>query len=244
MDDDRLDAIMEDWVAQQCGAVPELQPTLEMRGLVTARRPRRGWWFGVGLAAAGLIAALWLVREWLPAGSEPNVATRQLALGRGIEVRGPRLRVPKGSGREKGLSLKLVGQVYAAESQVIIGFDPRAPDAAVVVLAPEDAYRLTLLPSGDAFVRVYQLRGEQDFEQLFPSPENAADTVPAGRVSYLPARPSWFFLREERGEERVIVIASTRPLSSLDDPGGTLLERVEEQRGAGAVVVDFVLTRR
>ncbi len=283
MDDERYEEVMDAWTARECRTAPDLRPTEEMRRMVEARR-RRGRilgppgiqrWLRLGAAAACLMACAWILRLAMDAGTEPtglpggsHVASRTWRPPKGgLRVEGPAPGSPAGRGPKKGglPFTDLLLQVHRGGSAILSGVDLRFPSDEEVSIEPADDYRLFLRPSRELHVHVYQVSGDGGLARLFPGEPPAIDPnpLPAGALRAVPAEPEWFHLERRAGEERLVVVASPRPLGELgarweerrlaQDPrrreelAGRVLERIESLReatDAGAVVVEFALNRR
>jgi hypothetical protein len=99
------------------------------------------------------------------------------------------------------------------------GIDLRVPPAEPVSLAAEDNYRLYLEPTGTCYAYVFQYTASGDLVRLFSNETYSAVQNPLrlGRPSYVPAEPSWLYADGERGQERLYVLVSMRPLPELED---------------------------
>ena len=114
---------------------------------------------------------------------------------------------------------QLAFQFQRSGSPYVEAIDLRAPQPAEVVLTAEDNYRLLLEPGETRHVYVYQLTAGDALVQLFPNETHslARNPLPVDRATYVPSEPKWFHLGEDRGQERLYIIASVQPMRDLED---------------------------
>jgi len=243
--DERLDRLLDDWVAREVEAAPELTPPEALRRRVVegpsrapARRVRRMLpWV---LAAAGLAGlAIGLRALFFPPGPSPDEESLRLVAwhvepgttfrGAVLERRGPKegpARGPEKGGRgAKGGPAsfsRLIFQRHRPGSRTVNGIDLLRTPRENPVLAPGDRYRLGLTTAGDRHVYVFQIhpppRRKLGVVRLFPNAAYAPAENPLrrGASHYLPAAPNWFSLPKMRGEERIYVVAAREPLPELE----------------------------
>lgn len=283
MDDERYEEVMDAWTAREFRTAPHLRPTDEMGRMVEARRgtgrllgpPGLQRWLRLGAAAASLMVCAWILRLAMDAGSEPTgppggsqVASRTWQPPKGdVRVEGPAPGMPGGRGPKKGglPFAELLLQVHRGGSATLTGVDLRSPSAEEVSIDPDDDYRLFLRTARELHVHVYQVSGNGGLTRLFPRTPQAPDPNPLaeGELRFVPAEPEWFHLERRVGEERLVVVASPRPLGELaarweeyrsaqdarrrEELARRVLERIESIREApeaGAGVVEYAFNRR
>lgn len=86
-------------------------------------------------------------------------------------------------------------------------------------LTPTDGYRMTVTPSVDAWVYVFQIDSSGKIEKLFPNPQFApgANPVAGMRTLRIPdtANP-WLALDDVAGRETIVALASHTPISDAE----------------------------
>lgn len=236
MRDREFQKAIETWAEAEIESAPDLHPTPEMVRLVQAKeeprraRPVPSRWAMAAVAVAGslliiAISALILRSGLIPGyGPAPEAAliaqrvgpdTIQTTIVRG-EGKGTGA---KGPSRSMSAFRQLLLKVQRPDSAEVLAVDLLNPPEETVVLTPADNYRLALELLQECHVYAFQYTSSGSLVQLFPNPaySPAANPLPAGQLTLLPAEPNWLYLDGPPGEERLYVVASPGPLQDLDD---------------------------
>jgi hypothetical protein len=114
-------------------------------------------------------------------------------------------------------------QVREAGSSEVRSVDVLAPQRPQIALAAEDSYRLLIEPKATRHIYVYQQSPSGAVALLHPNEaySSALNPVRAGETIYLPAEPNGFYLDQEEGTIRLVVVAAEGQMSELE----TLYER-------------------
>jgi hypothetical protein len=233
MNEQEYEQIMDRWAEDAIASAPELRPTAEMYRLVQSRQKgKRGLfffprWAVAGTAAAGLLLLLvstvlvfpTILTVFKPGLGEPLVAQREGAIPKQdiivLNQGDPPHRGPKGP-----VSLKqLMFQLKRHDSQRAEAVDLILPFEDTITLTSDDNYRLLLEPAKDGYIYAFQLTSSGTLVKLFPQEAYSSIDNPLQeeQVYYLPAEPNWLYLDQAAGEERLSIIASTQPLTELED---------------------------
>lgn len=232
MGDEELEKLMEAWAEKETASAPELRPTAEMYRLVRLkgqRKPRPFVFSRPALAAAGLAGLVLVVvllvvvmgprvfPDLVPGQHVAYVGLREGPVGDGgIVVKEPV--VPKGPGKGQQPFSRLWFQIWRQDLPYVESVDLQVPQEEVVRLTPADNYRLLLEPLEARHVYVFQETAAGILARLFPNEgyTTLQNPLAAGQAAYLPAEPNWFYLGEEKGEERLYVVASAQPMQELE----------------------------
>lgn len=238
MRDEDFERIMNTWADHETESAPEMHPTASMYRMVRARRKREkrkpvfpfySRWAAVGTAVASLVvvAILYTVLFHpsifldLPSGQEVAcVGQREgFASEKGVIVTGPVLPPDKGRGKGPISFRHLMFHFQKQDSRFVQGIDLRAPREEAITLTSADNYRLFLEPAQNCYVYIFQLTSSDILVKLFPNETYSLVQNPLrrGQTHHLPSEPNWFYLGENRGEERLYVIASAQPVQGLDE---------------------------
>lgn len=235
MRDEKFEKTMEAWVKHETLSAPEMHPTVEMYRMVEARgKPgilanlfsRRALW-ATAVASLMVLTVLYVrlydpFRLFAPPPA-PEVAYVGLraafASEKGrivIGTAGPSRGGPK---KEPTILAQLVLQSQEPDSPFVQAVDMQNPPHEAIKLTSADNYRLVLEPVKDGYVYVFQLTSPGVLVKLFPNEtyHPARNPVRQGQLHYLPSEPNWFYLSQEKGEERLYVVASREPLPQLED---------------------------
>jgi hypothetical protein len=233
MSDEDFERTLDEWADHEIESAPEPRPTEEMYRLVRARgqekpfilRSPRPIMLVMALSTLALVVVLYglLVRPanlYAPRSLQQiaYVGQREGPIEEGLVVHEPA--VPKGKGPKRAgiLFERLWFQFLEQDSQVVESVDLQAPQDEVITLGATDNYRLLVQPSENTHVYVFQLSPDNHLARLFPNETYATgrNPLPQGESFHLPAAPNWFYLRAGKGEERLYLVASTQPASSLE----------------------------
>ena len=236
MRDDQFEKALDTWAESELESAPNLRPTAEMVRLVQAKQePRRALpissrWAMAGAGAAGilLIVALFalLLRSGVIPGYPPTPEPALIAQRVGpAEVE---TTIVKGEGKGEGEKghvpalaafRQIVFEIQRHDSPTVQAVNLLNPPKELLILTPDDNYRLVLEPVEESHVYVYQLTSSGSLVQLFPNPAYSTrpNPLPPGQSTVLPAGPNWLYLDGVPGEERLYVVASPQPLPRLDD---------------------------
>jgi hypothetical protein len=231
MSDNELDKVLDAWADREAASAPEMQPTEEMYRIVRARAKRRSSlalprWTTIGAAVASLvvlaIATTLVLYPTILVKTPPGTHLAYIkqregyAAHKGVLVRG----TPTGKGPRSGSAcLEPMFQFQERGSQFVEGIDLRSPPAEPISLTAEDNYRLLLEPTGDCYVFAFQLTAPGDLVKLYPNETCSAVQNPLrrGQPVYVPPQPSWLYIDDGAGQERLYIVASVQPLAVLDD---------------------------
>jgi hypothetical protein len=232
MRDEQFESIMDAWADRETASAPAMRPTAEMYRMVQAERKpslpsllfsRRAV---LATAAASLVLLVVLYvgvydpfMLFHPPPDREAVALRAgFPSEKGLVVR-PTV-VPPHRGQKKGAAFfeQLLFQFQQPESRYVIAADVRGPREESIVLTSADNYHLVLEPASENHVYVFQLTSADSLVQLFPNEgyHSAHNPLRQGQTYCLPAEPNWFYLSEGKGEQRLYIVASTRPLPELE----------------------------
>ena len=244
MKDRDFDDLMRKWADSAAASAPEIRPTEAVyeaaRSLRKAGRPlpffRR--WLALSAAAAALLVLAiiypvlfrpspgpppWLGRELEIVGlREIPVASKGTDRLHGAEKGAPQADAlsPKRGKKGPGHRLRRMDFQFETEhSPDLVAFDIRRPREESISLTPADSYRLALEPVDDLHIYVFQLSPSGVLVELFPNETYSQYLNPlrGGIPYYLPPEPSWFHLGREKGEEHLYLLASSVPLTDLED---------------------------
>lgn len=234
MKDKDFEKIMDTWADHETESAPKMQPTADMYRMVHARGKRQkrkpaflvfSRWVTAGAAVASLavLAILYTVLFHssifldMPPGREvAYVGLREgFSSERGVIVREP----GKAHSRGSVLFRELMFHFQKPDSQFVEGVDLRMPPEESITLTSADNYRLLLGPVEDCYVYVFQLTSSDVLVKLFPNESYSSIQNPLRREQtyHLPSEPKWFYLGENRGEERLYVVASAQQIQDLED---------------------------
>ena len=234
MKESDFEKIMETWAGHETGSAPEMRPTADMYRAVQAKRKKTRFfafrrWAVVGAAAACLaVLALSYTLFLRPSGVfdvQPFKETAFVGLRKGspseragaLEKRGD----APGRGEQKGAIVfrQLVLHFQRQGSRALETADLKGPQLEPVSLTAADNYRLLLEPAVDLHVYVFQLTASEVLVGLYPNEIYSPSQNPLlrGQTYHLPSEQNWLHLGEDKGEERLYVIASKRPLQDLMD---------------------------
>jgi hypothetical protein len=226
MKDENFEKTMDKWAAHEVESAPQMRPTEEMYRMIEARKRRgllsiRMQRVLVGVAAACLVLAVIVVPTVLYLSDqdyEPSVGLRQVSVPEpDVIIKQPTRR---GGPKKGAISFRqLMLHYQKADSQSVHGFDIRFPQEEKITLTSDDNYRLVMQTVGERHVYVYQLDSCGELMKLFPNNIYTIVQNPLQQEQryYLPSDPNWFHLGEEKGEERIYVVASPQPIPKLDE---------------------------
>ncbi len=269
MDDTEFDNNMNDWITNECRSAPLLRPTKKMREMVMAKRgersryhPRpRSRWIPIGVAAAAAVVMLVVLFPGLnPFSSGGGTAGGTVALREwsadGVEFIGVRPGGGRGAPRPKGptdIIQQLVYQYHQKGTANVVGLEIAESGTSEIFLKPGDEYRLTILPAVDLDVMVLQVRSDGEIVDLLhnEAEPRAPERISKAELRFVPNVSNWFYLTEQAGEERILVVASTLPMRQLEETcrayfgaekgaaraelGRRLLDEIESIRNSKAV---------
>jgi hypothetical protein len=236
MRDDEFQKALDTWTESEIESAPDLRPTAEMVRLVRAKQgPRRARsissrWAVAGAAAAGLLLIAALAAIILGSGLIPGYRPKpeEMLIAQRVGPVEVQTAIVKGNGKGEGgkgpvrgqaAFRQLVFEIRQQDSLIVQAVDLLSPPAETLVLTAADNYRLVLEPAEERHVYVYQLASSDSLVQLFPNPAYSAEPnpLPPGQLTVLPAEPNWLYLEGVGGENRLYVVACSRPLQDLDD---------------------------
>jgi hypothetical protein len=235
MRNEDFEKIMDTWADREPESAPEMRPTPDMYRMVQARKkeqpkslafPR---WAMAGTVVASLVVLAILYTVFvrpstpsdLPSGQEvAYVGQREgFVSEKGIITKEPGVQKGKGPTREIVCFKRLWFQFQKQDSRFVEGIDLQAPPEERIMLSSADNYRLLLEPARDCYVYVFQLTSSGILAKLFPNEKYSSVQNPLrrGQTYHLPSEPNSFYLDEERGRERLYVVASVGPILDLED---------------------------
>jgi hypothetical protein len=235
MNDQDFDKSLDEWVAHESGAAPEMRPTAEMYHLVRSRkraRPLSVWGIAGTLAVALVVIAVIYAMLYQPAVVSPpghEIAYVQIREGYVREKGGEAASTPtppeKGGVRGSFLLRQLSFQIQHPQSALVDSVDMLAGSTAEMHLTSEQNYRIYFEADADTYAYVFQVTTTGKIIQLFPNEAYSAldNPVRKGGMVYAPAEPNWFYLSADvpadalEGENRIYVIASSEALRELED---------------------------
>jgi hypothetical protein len=235
MRDEKFERTMEAWAKHETSSAPEMRPTVEMYRMVEARRKpgilaklltRRAVW-ATAVASLMVLTVLYvrLYDPFMLFAPPPSQEVAYVGLRAGFAAQKGRIvigaAVPSRSGPKGAppILAQLVLQSQEADSPFVRALDLQNPPDQAVTLTSADNYRLVLEPVKDSYVYVFQLTSSGVLVKLFPNEtyHPAQNPVRQGQLHYLPSQPNWFYLGQEKGEERLYIVASTEPLPQLEE---------------------------
>jgi len=233
MRDQDFEKIMEAWAEHETASAPDLHPTADVYRMVRARQKRRPIFpalssrMTLATAAASLtlflVAYIVLFQPSLRSGSPSGqwvalVGQREgFVAERDVVVRD--VTPDTGKGRGSVPFGQLLLHVQKPDARFVEAINLQAPPKGTIRLTSADNYRLLLAPGKDGYVYVFQFTSSSTLVKLFPNSVYSAARNPLqrGRTYYLPSKPNWFYLGQEKGKERLYVVASPGPLPDLED---------------------------
>ena len=235
MRDEKFEKTMEAWAKHETLSAPEMRPTAEMYRMVEARRKpgiltilfsRRAVW-ATAVTSLMVLMVLYVrlydpfrlfapppVQEVAYVGLRAGFAAQKgvIVIGTSVPSRGGPKKAPP-------ILARLVLQSQEPDSPFVQALDLQNPPDQAVTLTSADNYRLVLEPVKDGYVYVFQFTSSGVLVKLFPNEtyNPAQNPVRQGQSHYLPSQPNWFYLGQEKGEERLYIVASTEPLPQLEE---------------------------
>jgi hypothetical protein len=211
-----------------------MRPTADMYRMVQARQKRKPFslvfsrWAMAGTAIASLVALAILYAVLfrpstlsdLPSGQAVALVGQREGFGseKGVVVKEPS---SPGKGPKKGPAVlsQLVFYFQKQDSRFVQGIDLKVPQAETITLTSADNYHLSLEPAEDCYAFIFQLTSSGILVKLFPNETHSPlqNPLQQGRVYRLPSDPNWFYLGENKGQERLYVVALAQPIQDLED---------------------------
>ena len=105
------------------------------------------------------------------------------------------------------------------------------------VLTQADAYALSFMVDEDAHAYVFQIDSKGNQDPLFPNSKflNAANPVKELTTYRIPDAAHWFRLDQNKGAERIVLLAGKTPLADAAKTCRKVLEEIGKTRSAAGV---------